>query len=140
MRQLMLLLLFATPVFAGGLRELAPSWKPGLEWSTETDATMFVMTAAGEGVERDPSNKVRVSYKVRGTVDIGGVSCHELVVSSAHRPELKVVVLVRKQDLSVKEVRFGERHVTNERTPFLLLEESALGPLDFPLFPVETRN
>jgi hypothetical protein len=132
----------------GGLRELAPTWAPGLEWTVVTHPIVFAMPKTGQGeiLKRDPSTKVLVRFAVKRLAKVEGVSCYEVVATSDHRPDDEVVLLVRAEDLSVKELRRRNKPtgtqtvVANGRTPFVLLETSALCPWDLPLFPAESKD
>lgn len=133
---------------AGGLRELSPSWTAGMEWTLVTHPIVFAMpkTGHGEVLKRDPKRKVLVQLLVKAPKKLEGVSCYEVVATSEHRPDDELTLLVRAEDMSLKELRRKNKPtgtttvVPNGRTPFVLLETSALCPWDLPLFPAETKD
>jgi hypothetical protein len=129
-----------------GLRDLMPSWAPGTEWEVEYSPLVAFVPKDGttERLTRDAKKKLRARFVVKGKKDLGGVACHVVVITAPDRPNEETTLLVRAQDLSLKEIRrktpSSETVTTNERTPFVQLELSPICPLDLPLFPRESKD
>jgi hypothetical protein len=133
----------------GGLRELAPSWRAGFAWSVLSHPLVFAMPKdprEDHGPKPDLSQTFAVRFHVNGVKTVDSQACHEVVVTSDHRADEEITLLVRTQDLSLKELRRrvkttgAETVRKNGRVPFLWTETSSICPLDFPLFPRETKD
>jgi hypothetical protein len=133
----------------GPLRDLAPSWRPGSAWTVVTNPLVFSSPKdprAESGLHRDLTKKISLHFQVKDVTKLEDVSCLEVSVASEFRPGEEVTLVVRAQDLSLKELRTKDKSsgqdtvISNGRTPFVCYETSALIPYDFPLFPRETKS
>jgi hypothetical protein len=120
-----------------------PAWHKGSTWTVKIHPIGMFVGADSRRVEITPvaSKTVNVRFLVEALETEDKVSCYRVRVTREDRADDDLILIVREQDLSLK--RLIHRHkpsrtetvVANERAPYVALETSSFGPLDWPLFP-----